>query len=223
MSSVRSRRTGLRGEARPRRVSAREARPQRVRRPPRQRGARRAVTITHPFARSCSSLDDFEAALSTLADDVVFRSPAVYKPYEGKRAGGNRCCGSSPAVFENFRYAAEWRDGRYDDPALRGRTSATATSRGIDILEEERGGPDRPVHRYDQAALGPAGAVRGGRRCANWVSSRSLVKPSYDSCDYADVAQLARASACHPEGREFESLHPLKTPAKRGFSFPAPG
>ena len=25
----------------------------------------------------------------------------------------------------------------------------------------------------------------------------------------ADVAQLARASACHAEGRGFESLHPL--------------
>jgi len=41
------------------------------------------VTITHPFAEAVLA-DDFEAALSTLADDVVFRSPAVYKPYEGK-------------------------------------------------------------------------------------------------------------------------------------------
>ena len=35
----------------------------------------------------------------------------------------------------------------------------------------------------------------------------------------ADVAQLARASACHAEGRGFESLHPLSgKPRKRGFS-----
>ena len=34
----------------------------------------------------------------------------------------------------------------------------------------------------------------------------------------ADVAQLARASACHAEGRGFESLHPLsRKPRKRGF------
>ena len=29
------------------------------------------------------------------------------------------------------------------------------------------------------------------------------------SVGYADVAQLARASACHAEGRGFESHHPL--------------
>ena len=35
-------------------------------------------------------------------------------------------------------------------------------------------------------------------------------KPKYmPSHYYAGVAQLARASACHAEGREFESLHPL--------------
>jgi hypothetical protein len=39
---------------------------------------------------------------------------------------------------------------------------------------------------------------------------------------HADVAQLARASACHAEGRGFESLHPLlvKAPLRRGFCLP---
>ena len=38
--------------------------------------------------------------------------------------------------------------------------------------------------------------------------------------DLAAVAQLARASACHAEGRGFESLQPLlrKAPLRRGFS-----
>ena len=37
---------------------------------------------------------------------------------------------------------------------------------------------------------------------------------------HADVAQLARASACHAEGRGFESLHPLGgAPGKTGASF----
>src|SRR6476646_1880594 len=36
----------------------------------------------------------------------------------------------------------------------------------------------------------------------------------------ADVAQLARASACHAEGRGFESHHPLlRSPGNRGFLF----
>src|SRR3954453_11246421 len=38
------------------------------------------------------------------------------------------------------------------------------------------------------------------------------------SAPRADVAQLARASACHAEGRGFESLHPLlKRPANAGL------
>src|SRR4051794_11023813 len=38
------------------------------------------------------------------------------------------------------------------------------------------------------------------------------------SAPRADVAQLARASACHAEGRGFESLHPLqKSPGNPGF------
>jgi hypothetical protein len=35
---------------------------------------------------------------------------------------------------------------------------------------------------------------------------------------FADVAQLARASACHAEGRGFESLHPLRCPVPRRTS-----
>src|SRR5207247_4990212 len=34
-------------------------------------------------------------------------------------------------------------------------------------------------------------------------------KPEAILAVHADVAQLARASACHAEGRGFESLHPL--------------
>ena len=43
--------------------------------------------------------------------------------------------------------------------------------------------------------------------------------PGLYSAARADVAQLARASACHAEGRGFESLHPLheKAPLTRGF------
>src|SRR6476620_4253106 len=44
------------------------------------------------------------------------------------------------------------------------------------------------------------------------------------SRSYADVAQLARASACHAEGRGFESHHPLRVeaPLMRGFLFREP-
>jgi len=65
--------------------------------------------VNHPFANAVLA-DDHEAALATIADDVVFRSPAVHKPYHGKEqvAGILRLVAT---VFENFRYTAEWRDG----------------------------------------------------------------------------------------------------------------
>ncbi len=46
-------------------------------------------------------------------------------------------------------------------------------------------------------------------------------RPSLYCASFADVAQLARASACHAEGRGFESHHPLrvKAPETGLFSF----
>jgi len=49
---------------------------------------------------------DIEAAGEMLADDVVFRSPAVYKPYEGKVAT-MVVLRSVMRVFEDFRYTRE--------------------------------------------------------------------------------------------------------------------
>jgi hypothetical protein len=46
---------------------------------------------------------DVEALEALLADDVVFRSPAVYKPYEGKVAT-MVVLRSVMRVFEDFRY-----------------------------------------------------------------------------------------------------------------------
>jgi hypothetical protein len=49
---------------------------------------------------------DVEALEALLADDVVFRSPAVYKPYEGKVAT-MVVLRSVMRVFEDFRYTRE--------------------------------------------------------------------------------------------------------------------
>ena len=47
-----------------------------------------------------------EAAIALLADDVVFRSPVVFKPYEGREAVGMLLRAVS-VVFEDFSYARE--------------------------------------------------------------------------------------------------------------------
>src|SRR3954466_5044804 len=49
---------------------------------------------------------DLDAALDLLADDVVFRSPAVFKPYEGRETVATILT-TVFGVFEDFRYTDE--------------------------------------------------------------------------------------------------------------------
>jgi ketosteroid isomerase-like protein len=49
---------------------------------------------------------DLEKALALLADDVVFRSPAVYRPYRGRDTVATILT-TVFGVFEDFRYTDE--------------------------------------------------------------------------------------------------------------------
>ena len=93
--------------------------------------------MNHPFANAVLA-DDHEAALATIADDVVFRSPAVHKPYHGKEqvAGILRLVAT---VFENFRYTAEWRDGATTILFFEANVGDRELQ-GIDILEANEHG-----------------------------------------------------------------------------------
>ena len=59
----------------------------------------------HPF-RSALEARDVEGALELLAQDVVFRSPVVFKPYRGREAVAPLLLAVS-RVFEDFRYERE--------------------------------------------------------------------------------------------------------------------
>ena len=93
--------------------------------------------MSHPFAAAVLA-GDHDAALASLAPDVVFRSPAVYKPYAGKEQVG-AILRLVATVFENFSYTAEWRDGGttilFFEAEVRDREL-----QGIDILEENGDG-----------------------------------------------------------------------------------
>jgi hypothetical protein len=65
--------------------------------------------------RDAIEAEDFGAAFDLLADDVVFRSPVVFKPYQGKEAVGV-LLGAVAQVFEDFRYIANTESG--DDATL---------------------------------------------------------------------------------------------------------
>ncbi len=95
------------------------------------------MSVTHPFGIAIEAGDE-DAAAATLADDVEFRSPAVYKPYQGKETveGILRLVAT---VFENFRYTNEWRDGRTTILFFEANVG-DRDLQGIDILEENDDG-----------------------------------------------------------------------------------
>ncbi len=61
--------------------------------------------LMHPF-RAAVEAENIAAAIATLSDDVVFRSPIVFKPYAGRDAVGVLLSAVS-RVFEDFRYERE--------------------------------------------------------------------------------------------------------------------
>jgi hypothetical protein len=63
------------------------------------------VKPMHPF-RAAVEAQDLDAAVALMADDVVFRSPVVFKPYHGRDAVA-MLLGAVSLVFEDFRYERE--------------------------------------------------------------------------------------------------------------------
>jgi hypothetical protein len=59
----------------------------------------------HPF-RAAVEAGDMAAAVALLADDVVFRSPVVFRPYQGRDAVAPVLFAVAQ-VFEDFRYVRE--------------------------------------------------------------------------------------------------------------------
>ena len=53
--------------------------------------------------KAAAEANDFDRAESLFAEDVTFRSPVVFKPYEG-REQIKLLLGAVVQVFEDFRY-----------------------------------------------------------------------------------------------------------------------
>jgi hypothetical protein len=91
------------------------------------------VSVTHPFAAAIEA-DDVQAALATLSENVIFRSPAVHRVYEGK-VMVEALLKAVATVFENFRYTNEWRDGATTILFFEANVG-DRDLQGVDILEE---------------------------------------------------------------------------------------
>ena len=70
----------------------------------------------HPFGAALEARD-VNAAVALLSEDVVFRSPVVFKPYHGRDAVAAILHAVS-RVFEDFRYVREIGAADASDHAL---------------------------------------------------------------------------------------------------------
>lgn len=93
----------------------------------------------HPF-RSAVESQNFEAIPSMLAEDVVFRSPVVFKPFEGREYVSAILLAAS-RTFEDFVYERELTsdDGRDHALVFRARVGDREVQ-GCDFIRENADG-----------------------------------------------------------------------------------
>ena len=82
--------------------------------------------------RQAAEAKDFSAIDELFAEDVVFRSPVVYKPYEGRDAVA-MLLGAVVQVFEDFRYTDQVETGDAAALSFRARVGERELD-GIDFL-----------------------------------------------------------------------------------------
>jgi hypothetical protein len=75
---------------------------------------------------------EFDKIIASLAPDVTFRSPVVYKPYEGRDAVA-QVLGAAVQVFEDFRYLAEVKEGDLETLLFEARVGDRELQ-GVDLL-----------------------------------------------------------------------------------------
>jgi limonene-1,2-epoxide hydrolase len=87
----------------------------------------------HPF-RAAIEAGGIENAIEVLAEDVVFRSPVVFKPYRGKEQTAAILRAVS-LVFEDFRYEREiGADGAADHALIFTARVGDRELEGCDLL-----------------------------------------------------------------------------------------
>jgi hypothetical protein len=93
----------------------------------------------HPF-RAAVEAGDLPAAVALLADDVVFHSPVVFRPYQGRDAVAP-ILHAVARVFEDFRYEREIGAPGAPDHALVFRTRVGERElQGTDLLHTREDG-----------------------------------------------------------------------------------
>jgi ketosteroid isomerase-like protein len=93
--------------------------------------------------KAAAEAKDFSAAVDVFADDVVFRSPVVFKPYEGRDAL-LVLLGAVVRVFEDFRYVEQVETGDTATLIFEARVGEREVQ-GVDILRFDADGRVREM------------------------------------------------------------------------------
>jgi hypothetical protein len=88
--------------------------------------------------RAAAESKDFSAIDELFAEDVVFRSPVVFKPYQGREAVA-MLLAAVAQVFEDFRYTDQVETGDTAVLAFSARVGDRELD-GIDLLRFDSGG-----------------------------------------------------------------------------------
>jgi hypothetical protein len=94
--------------------------------------------LSDPF-RAAVEAEDPDALTDALAEDVVFRSPAVFKPYEGKAVVSAILVQGAMKVFEDFRYTDQLEDSDVATLVFRARVGDRELD-GLDLLRFDADG-----------------------------------------------------------------------------------
>jgi SnoaL-like domain len=93
--------------------------------------------------RAAAEAKDFTAVPELFSEDVVFLSPAVFKPYEGREAL-TLLLSAVVQVFEDFRYLDQIEDGDAAALVFEARV-ADRKLNGIDVLHFDEAGQIREL------------------------------------------------------------------------------
>ena len=93
--------------------------------------------------KAAAEAKDFSAASELFAEDVVFRSPVVFKPYEGREAL-MVLLGAVSRVFEDFRYVDQVESGDAATLVFEARVGDRELQ-GVDILRFDAEGRVREM------------------------------------------------------------------------------
>ena len=88
--------------------------------------------------RQAAEAKDFSKGEELFSPDVVFRSPAVFKPYEGLEALG-MILGNVAQVFEDFRYVDQVETGHTAVLVFEARVGDKRLN-GVDVLRFDEDG-----------------------------------------------------------------------------------